>query len=456
MASVNKKKEKVVKYTGGGAIASNITPLQELERMTMSCLLFEDNAYIDGVAISDRIKELCKVVKPQAIADLAVKARGDMKLRHIPLFLCVQLARRGELKAKTLTDVVQRPDELGEFLAQYWKDGKCPISNQVKLGLAGAFAKFNEYSFGKYKGEGKDISLRDVVMLVHPKPADATRSKLYKSILEGTLAVPDTWETELSAGKDKQATFTRLIKEDKLGGLAMLRNLRNMVTSGVSDATIKEGISKIRTERVLPFSFITASRYAPRFEAELEVKMLDAFASSKKMSGKTVVIVDVSGSMNGRMSSKSELNRLDAAKGLTIIAREIFNDIVIYCTAGSDGKRIHKTEPIRNRRGFALSEEIGKSFNSLGGGGIFLAQCTQYVEALEKNVDRLIVITDEQDTDDKANPKTASAFGAKSNYIINIASHQNGIGYGKFSHINGFSEKCFDYIEALEDSSNNQ
>jgi hypothetical protein len=87
----------------------------------------------------------------------------------------------------------------------------------------------------------------------------------------------------------------------------------------------------------------------------------------------------------------------------------------------------------------------------LGGGGIFLVQCLDYIKKREKTADRIIVFTDEQDCDQKLNPASADAFG-KRNYLVNVAAYRNGIGYEKFVHIDGFSETVLGYIRESERS----
>jgi hypothetical protein len=86
---------------------------------------------------------------------------------------------------------------------------------------------------------------------------------LYKRVVDRKLTTPDTWEVELSASGDKLASWTRLLAEDKLGALALLRNLRNMMEAGVDDAAIRKALTALKPERVLPFRFIAAARYAP-------------------------------------------------------------------------------------------------------------------------------------------------------------------------------------------------
>ena len=66
--------------------------------------------------------------------------------------------------AETLTRVIQRADELTEFVAIYWSEGKLPLSAQVKKGLAAAFRKFDAYALAKYNRENP-VKLRDVLFL---------------------------------------------------------------------------------------------------------------------------------------------------------------------------------------------------------------------------------------------------------------------------------------------------
>ena len=253
-----------------------------------------------------------------------------------------------ELVGETLARVIQRPDEITEFVAIYYKlgGGKRPLSKQVKKGLAAAFNKFTEYQLAKYNRD-KDIKLADVLALVHAKPKDketgllfaklANKDRLpkktkfaqfpvantYRALAKNFvgLQTPDTWEVALSGGADKKETFERLIAENKLGGLAMLRNLRNMQEAGVPDAVIKTGLAQMNTERVLPFRFISAAKYAPKFEAHLESAMFKCLSGHVKLPGKTVLLVDVSGSMDAAVSRKSDLQRVDAAVALAMLLR---------------------------------------------------------------------------------------------------------------------------------------
>src|SRR5438552_5903406 len=143
--------------THEGAPARHISPELQLRRSVLACLLWESQFYEDGVEIGGRIAELVPKVAAEKVAALAVEARERMKLRHAPLLLVREMARHAthrQLVGETLARVIQRADELSEFLAIYWAGGRQPLSAQVKKGLAAAFTRFDEYALGKYDRAG--------------------------------------------------------------------------------------------------------------------------------------------------------------------------------------------------------------------------------------------------------------------------------------------------------------
>lgn len=398
-------------------------------------MLWENEFYESGVQIATRIKTLVPLVPAEAVAKMAFEARTKMKLRHAPLWLAMAMLESPPHKAMVaaiLEQIIQRPDELTEALAMYWKDGRKPIAHQLQKGLARAFRKFSAYQLSKYNRDNA-IKLKDVLFLCHAKPKDEEQATLWKALIAGTLETPDTWETNLSAGKDKKDTWVRLIMEEKLGALAMLRNLRNMQEVEVPLEVIRTGIKNMKTERVLPYRFIAAAKFAPRLEPELEEAMFKCLMETSKFPGETAFLVDVSGSMDEKISSKSDLTRLDAACGLAMMGREISEHAQIY-TFSND---ICELPP---RRGFALKDAI---IRSQPHGGTRLGGALTALNR-DKQFDRLIVITDEQSSDRVPDAKCDKA------YVINVASNKNGVGYGKWTHIDGWSEAVLDYIKEFE------
>jgi 60 kDa SS-A/Ro ribonucleoprotein len=438
MAKMNVWKRMFPVRTHEGAVAQKVDTKRELRRSVLTCLLWEDTFYEKGNDIAKRIAELVAKNKPEDVAALACEAREKMQLRHAPLFLVRELARRkgtGPLVAESLETVIQRADELGEFVALYWKEKKQPLSAGAKRGLARAFTKFDAYQLAKYDRDAV-VKLRDVLFLCHAKPKDAEQAAVWKKLVENTLEPPDTWEVALSAGKDKRENFERLLREGKLGGMAVLRNLRLMWAAGVDPKLIRERLDK-GVARALPFRFVTAARYAPKLEDAIEKAMLKGIAGLEKLAGSTGLVVDVSGSMNYKLSKKGETTRMDAATGLAILLRVKAEEFSIATFSDS-------CVELPPRRGFALRDTI---VSSQAHSGTYLKRAlSQLTEKDEwRKLERLIVITDEQSHDGILPAWTPRA------YVVNVAPYKHGVSYGnRWTHIDGWSERIVDYLAAIE------
>lgn len=420
--------------THEGAPAKRITYYDALKRSVLACLLWEDTFYEEGEEIAKRISTLAASCTPKQVAELAEAARSTYNLRAVPLWLTMGL--KGSHLKQTLAEVIQRPDELAEYLALYWLGGKKPLPAAAKKGLAMAFQKFDRYQLAKYKMEGRQIKLVDIMNLVHPKPPKGLE-ETYAQLIKGELKQHGTWEDRVSAGEGKKTdeqkalAMEKLIVENKMGGLAVLRNLRNMQEWGMKDETIRLAISQGSYKRVLPFRFVSAAKYAPRFEPELEAAMIKALSEAPKMPGTTAMLVDVSGSMDNQVAGKSEVKAYDAAASLAMLLREICEDLYIY--SFSD-----RTVLIPNRRGFALRDAIVNSqYHSGTRGGAAIT------EANSKRPDRIICITDEQFHDRAPDP-------FKTGYMINVRAYQNGVGYGRWKHLDGWSDYLVRWIQEVE------
>lgn len=444
---VDSRMDEDTRLAGGeGLMAAKQTPEALLRRAVMTCLLWDDIFYSTGEDVAENIKKLIPQVSPEKVYDIAIEAKLVQKLRHAPLFIAVCMSETGgeyrKLVSKLLPQIINRADELAEMLALYWKDGKKPIGKQVKVGLANSFLKFNEYSLAKYNRDNK-IKLRDVMFMVHPKPITREQEVLFKKLADDELAIPDTWEVALSSGANKKETWERLITENKLGGLAFLRNLRNMEEAMVDRGIIKMGFEKINPRWLLPINYLKAASAAPRWMSEIENLMFKGYASQEKLPGKTILVVDVSGSMN-------MYNRINIASAMTMMAREVCEEVVIYATAGNDFRRIHETELVAPVRGFALPVAIMEKVVKLGGGGIFTRQALEFIEAEERGeADRIIVFSDSQDCD--IVNKVPKPFG-KTNYIVDVSSESHGVNYNGIwtAEISGWSEYFIPFIFALE------
>lgn len=476
-----------VRLAGGfGAKAARQDAEARLRRLVLANLLWEDIAYCDGQTVTQQIRDAIPHVAPGEVARIAVEARFEQKLRHVPLLMCREMARLPDHKAfvaDTLAKVIKRPDELAEFVSMYWEDngGKKTLSAQVKRGLARAFTKFDEYQLAKWDKQDRKVKLKDVLFLCHAKPGDTQQmigmeterkrdkalvlrhpSCLFDKLANGTLRTPDTWEVALSAagGDDakKSEEWVRLIESGKLPAFALLKNLRNMVEHGVPKAAVRKAFETCNPAWLLPIDFLKAVEAAPDYIVEIENLMYRCAAQWPKLKGDTILVVDVSGSMNDPLTSKRPprpgkpvFSRMHVAASMAVLAHEMCEHITIYVTAGNDRTCDHKTEKVSAYRGFALSKYIVEMQKVMGGGGIFTRQCVEHLRKHEKeDPDRIIVFSDSQDCDHR-NRALPKPFG-KFNYIVDVSSHAYGVNYKGVwtAEIAGWSEHFLKYIAAME------
>ena len=254
--------------------------------------------------------------------------------------------------------------------------------------------------------------------------------KRYEGLVRGTLDTPDTWEASLSSGADKKATFERMLDEGTLGYIALLRNLRGMDEAGVDSEKVRKAIlARKGASRVLPFRYVAAARAAPRYEPELDEALSAAVEAMPVLGGETIVLVDVSGSMNQSLSARSDLKRMDAAATLASV---IHGRTRIFTFS-------EKVVEVPPRHGMAGVEAIRRSQPHHG---TWLGRAIEKVSRHEH--DRIIVITDEQSHDAVGEPKVDKA------YMINVASSERAVGHGAWTRISGFSENVLSWIHESE------
>jgi 60 kDa SS-A/Ro ribonucleoprotein len=412
----------------------------ELKRTAATCLLFEPTFYERGNDIADRLASLASKVKFKDLADTALWTRKGLNLRHVSLYLAVLAMQKDNgSKRAFVGDVIQRADEMAEMIALYWKvNGKdAPLAGGLKKGIADAFGKFDEYQLGKWDSRNSAIRLRDVMFLTHPKPSK-DREDLYNRIAEGKTLRADTWEKRLSAGQDKGVAFSSLLAENKLGAMALLRNLRNMVQSNVDRQLILDALSKAKWDRVLPYRFASAVKHAPEFGDALDKAFIKSAKAAKSPSGNGLILVDVSGSMDWNMSEKSDIGRVEAAATLAAIAKESMDDTLVYAFENS----LHG--PYLGR-GLKLVQDI----DATPRGGTRLGGALRELASKHRGTkfDYLIVITDEQ-----AHDSITSTPDAKTKVMVNVAPYKKGVAIGNdWLRVNGWSEKILDFLKVDED-----
>jgi 60 kDa SS-A/Ro ribonucleoprotein len=323
--------------------------------------LLADKFYAKSADELKRLRALVQSCPPSFTARLAIYCREQMHLRTVPGVLAVELVKahgkdNALLVRRMLKRIIQRPDEITEILSYYVKTNPSKsrkghalssLATSLKLGLADAFTQFDEYQLAKYKQEDKDITLRDAMFVTHPKPQDATQEAAFKALADKTLETPFTWETELSAKGNTKETWESLIASKKMGYMATLRNLRNIVNAGVSDEAIESVCAylssegAVRKSKQLPFRFVTAYRElcgdkAKNFDRRLTTALEKAAEiAASSITGFTpedrvLVACDVSGSMSNMLSDKSSLQLYEVG----LILASYLNHVVSRCDVG--------------------------------------------------------------------------------------------------------------------------
>jgi hypothetical protein len=317
-----------------------------------------------------------------------------------------------------------------------------------------AFGKFSQYQLSKWDRDAA-IKLKDVGFLTHPA-APKPLGKVYAQLMNKTfypeatksakfpvkrtyelgeyeaLESADTWEVALSAGGDKRTIWERLLQENKLGYMALLMNLRNMeqvhVDRELVELRLIEGAPK---SRALPFRFVSAAKHAPAYAQALSDAMVMALAEAPKLKGRTALVVDVSGSMEDTISGKSQLTRLEAAGALAVLLREVCEGCRVFTFSNA-------LVEVANYRGLPM---IGGIAASQDHSGTHLGAALIKLQGYLPQVDRIIVVTDEQSAD--GNGRNWATHG----YICNVAPYKPGLElHGGWSRVNGWSERIVDWI----------
>ncbi|WP_291208544.1 TROVE domain-containing protein [Dyadobacter sp.] len=321
-----------------------------------------------------RIRSLVEQVDRVFVAKLAVYARHFMYMRSVPLVLLTELARvhKGDdLVAKTTAKVIARADEIMELLACYQLLNERKgvkklngLSKQLQKGLASAFNNFDAYQFGKYNRDNSAVKLRDALFLVHPKAKSAEQQVVFNKIATNQLDTAYTWETELSAlgqvifanETERAAAFRAkwedLIDSGRLGYMALLRNLRNLLEVNISPVHIEKVCEILSSQKEVakakqfPFRYLSAYRELlkmkkpegkvsnrltqlfgsepdnrERFIQALEKAILQSAEAISGFGRGTSVLLacDVSGSMQTPVSSMSSIMLYDVGLVLAML-----------------------------------------------------------------------------------------------------------------------------------------
>ena len=410
MATYNKSTKGSMKtFNKSGHAAYKTDDKTRLVTMALTTMLGEQKFYGDNTNdLIDLAIWLCRKGEGEFVAKLAVWARTKGNLRSVSHALiavcaheCSGQAAPGEksfVRKAAGRIASMRGDDGAEMIATYWalfgKKAKHP--HALQRGIRDALEVARPYAIAKYQGNNRDVKMRDVLRLTHPNAIlDGTTEAMGKAI-DGTLAMPKSWETELSARGNTAEVWNELIAENKVGYMALLRNLRNIVKSGADMEPVLERLQDreaVLNSRQLPFRFYSA--YA--------TLSLDGFASTSIMRaidraltiscmnvehlpGKTAVLIDVSGSMSSRVSGKSIVSCADVAGILGAMASHISDDALVIAFN-------NRAEVIPMT---GLTVLADKKMLPMPGGGTDMAAGFEKLMMTGFDADRVIVLSDNE------------------------------------------------------------
>ena len=483
MAKFNKENSNLT-YNNSGHVAYKMSDKTRLVTEVLTTFFAEDKYYGDNSSILvDDAKKVC-AKEPKFVSNLARYARKEFHMRSISHVLTCIVANTVEGKPyikQTLKDVVERPDDLLEVLACYIEMFDKPIPNGLKKALSSNLKRFNEFQISKYSGGNKSVKFKDILMLCHTKPENNFQKELFRKILNDNLSVATRWETELSTKGNNSLVWEKLIADNKVGYMALLRNLRNIILANVNSETIEKVVAKLTNKdeilksKQLPFRFYSAYKEVENISSSHNVfavsKILNAIEEAleisienmEKIPGKTVIAIDNSGSMSSRLSSKSNVSCSDVAKVLGSIADKICDEsIVLTFTSGysftENNVKLYnftKNPSVINRL---------KSFDACNGGTPMQAPF-QFILNNRLDVDRIIVLSDNEVNLGDWNKKAMEAYASEIRKKLNPNFWVHGIdlqGYGtqqfygsRFNLIAGWSEKVLTFVNLAENGIDN-
>jgi hypothetical protein len=422
-----------------------------------------------------------------------VKARIDAKVVEDGEGVGTVFEVRG-FNRRAIDAACQRADEPAELLA-YWisKYGKA-MPKPVKRGLGDATRRlYNERSLLKYDSKGDAVRMGDVLELVHPGPAvgKAWQGDLFEHAIDrrhdredpenpasarlktitarkeltsldaeekaALLASDDASEQLAKAGMTWEATAgwkqgamdgaTWEKQIPTMGYMALIRNLRNFdekkISEGAANAVAARiaNLDEVRKSRQFPFRFLAAYKHSGlRWAWPLEQALNMSLENVPSLPGRTLVLVDRSGSMFGGISEKTQLNRADSAAlfGTALALRAEKADLVQF------GSSSHE---VRFRTGDSVLKLIDR-FTDLGGTSTQQAVSTHY-----KAHDRVIILTDEQADYHGAWDVTAAVPKTVPVYTWNLAGYRYGhapSGSENRHTFGGLTDQAFRLIPLLE------
>ena len=400
MTNFNKKQStspNATTYENGSGYTKDVA--ENWLNFLFSCYL-EDRFYETGSKQLNRFLALTDDMINKYGAEFAAKAsffaRNELGMRSVAQMVAGILNNyQFYNKRAYYCNFCHRPDDVAEvFAAVEMLQNK--RSHAMVRGFKDYLSKLNTYSLGKYKLANHKFNMYDCINITH---ANSPAIDAYKKEI---LETPDTWETSISASttqEEKEQNWMRLVEEHKLGYLALIRNLRNILNCEkvdyrwIADNLLPQLMDEktIIKSLVFPYQIYTAYKNMgflnPVVVAALEKAFLISIENMPKLSGTNLIMLDVSGSMDDPISAHSTITIKEAGAVYAAILclQSEKSQIIKFGSTGCTYK-FHKNNNI--------FEEI-KNISANSGCGY-----ATYVQAayglVDQHYDRIFIISDMQ------------------------------------------------------------
>jgi 60 kDa SS-A/Ro ribonucleoprotein len=470
-----------------GGVAYTMKEKTELVSILLTSFV-ADSFYNKGDDVTKRVGQLVtKVADKKFIAKAAIYARNEFGMRSISHVVAGELAKQAAIKGETWTKdffdkVVRRLDDMLEIVSYVWKDGKKPLPNALKKGFRQAFSRFDGYQLSKYQANNAGLKLVDLVNLIHPVPTERNKDAL-DALVNGKLKNLTTSQTALTDIGQKTSDeteraelrkdyWTQVLAQRKLGYTDLVRSLTKIAKDAPQavDAAVAQLTDRklVENSLVMPYQLYIAMKMV---EKEIGAtsegrKLVKGLAQAVEIScdnvpsfgGKTLVVVDRSGSMDSPLSN-GKADVLSMAEVGTLmalfLARKNDTDFMIF---GDDAKYV----PYNPQDSILTSVKTLMEYNrGYGRGQYNVGHGTNFHAtflAMTKKYDRIIFFSDMQgwaggyyslDGDLKWYNKK---FGANPFlYSHDLRGHGTlQLPEEKVFVSAGFSEKIFDIMKLLE------
>lgn len=410
------KIESTTNVAGGISYERN-TFKKELVSVVFNTML-KGNSYYESEA--DRIERIFNLIDSNTdnidnarfLAKTLVYTRDILGLRSISHLMAVALTEKVKGKSfvrKAIFKAIIRPDDMLEIFS-LWKsrNNKGKMSNSMRRAFVDALEqKFDEYNLKKYEAKTSEVKLKDIVKLVHPSSKNYKDKNVFKKLIEGTLdnivtAQTINASTSNKNSEDRSIKYSEALINNKLGIMAALKNIKNILNSEVDDkvfdilCNLVSNKRAILKSRILPFRFYDAYKIVSEINMDRikNKQILKAIENGFMASSENIDLT----SNNNRVALLLDESCSMTCTSNSIRPFEIGKVLMASCLSGANKNNIVGYFWANNAREVSVNNtpmEFIKNNNSKGGGTLVSAALEGLINT-KTVVDRIIIFTDMQ------------------------------------------------------------